>query len=78
MSETNPAHIEHGQVVGSNVEKDPENWVTGGEPMTGAQLSYLKTLSEEAGVPVDENLTKAEASQRIEALQNETGRGQES
>ena len=77
MSNENIAHLEHGRVVGSNVEKDPENLVTGDEPMTGAQLSYLKTLSEEAGVPVDENLTKAEASQRIEELKAKTGRGQE-
>lgn len=78
MNEIQPAHIEHGQVVGSNVEKNPENWATGDEPMTGAQLSYLKTLSEEAGVPLDEKLTKAEASLRIEELQAKTGRGQES
>ncbi|MGV3613932.1 MAG: DUF3072 domain-containing protein [Fimbriimonas sp.] len=71
----NPAHIEHGQVVGSNVEKDPNDWVTGDEPMTGAQLSYLKTLSEEAGEPLDENLSKADASRRIEELQAKTGRG---
>lgn len=77
MSNENIAHLEHGRVVGSNVEKDPENWVTGDEPMTGAQLSYLKTLSEEAGVDVDENLTKAEASKRIEELQAKTGRGQD-
>ena len=62
----------------SNAEKDPENWATGDERMTGAQASYLKTLSEEAGQPdaYDETLTKAEASQRIDALQTETGRGQ--
>ena len=61
----------------SNAEKDPENWATGDERMTGAQASYLKTLSEEAGEPeaYDTALTKAEASQRIDALQEETGRG---
>ena len=59
----------------SNMEKDPEDWTTGGEPMTGAQRSYLKTLSEEAHEPFDENLTKAEASKRIEELQRKTGRG---
>ncbi|HZP86552.1 MAG TPA: DUF3072 domain-containing protein [Burkholderiales bacterium] len=59
----------------SNMEKNPEDWVTGDEPMTGAQRSYLKTLSEEAKVPFDENLTKAEASKRIDELQRMTGRG---
>ena len=62
----------------SNAQKDPDDWTTGDERMTGAQASYLKTLSEEAGQPdqYDENLTKAEASKRIDALQEETGRGQ--
>jgi hypothetical protein len=60
----------------SNAEKDPDDWTTGGEPMTGAQASYLKTLSEEAHAEFDEELTKAEASKRIDALQEETGRGQ--
>jgi hypothetical protein len=58
-----------------NMEKDPSNWVTGDEPMTGAQKSYLKTLSEEAGEPFDGSLTKAQASERIEQLQAVTGRG---
>jgi hypothetical protein len=60
----------------SNAEKDPDDWVTGEEPMTGAQASYLKTLSEEAHAPFDDALSKAEASKRIDALQAETGRGQ--
>ncbi len=55
--------------------KDPDEWVTGDEPMTAAQASYLQTLAREAGEPVDENLTKAEASKRIEELQAKTGRG---
>ena len=59
----------------SNMEKDPSTWVTGGEKMTGAQMSYLKTLSEEAKVDFDESLTKAEASERIDELQQQTGRG---
>jgi hypothetical protein len=59
----------------SNMEKDPGDWVTGDEPMTGAQRSYLKTLSEEAHVPFDDGLTKAEASRRIDELQALTGRG---
>lgn len=58
----------------SNTVKDPEQWTTGDEPMTGAQRSYLKTLAEEAGEGFDENLTKAEASERIDALQEKTGR----
>lgn len=60
----------------SNMVKDPKNWTTGDEPMTGAQKSYLKTLSEEAHEDLDENLTKAEASERINELQEKTGRGQ--
>ena len=59
-----------------NAEKDPEDWVTGDEPMTGAQASYLKTLSEEAGEPFEGELSKAEASKRIDALQETTGRGE--
>jgi hypothetical protein len=58
-----------------NAEKDPDDWTTGGETMTGAQASYLKTLCEEAGEPFDASLTKAEASKRIDALQGKTGRG---
>jgi hypothetical protein len=60
-----------------NMEKDPDDWVTGDEPMTGAQRSYLKTLCEEAHVEFDERLTKAEASRRIDELQHQTGRGLE-
>ena len=59
----------------SNTVKDPENWTTGDEQMTGAQRSYLETLSQEAGEEMDENLTKAEASKRIDELQQKTGRG---
>ena len=59
----------------SNMEKDPDEWVTGDEPMTGAQRSYLKTLSEEAKVAFDPGLTKAQASKRIDELQDATGRG---
>ena len=62
----------------SNAQKDPENWVTGDEEMTGAQRSYLHTLAQEAGEnPEDyDGLTKAEASEKIEALQSKTGRGE--
>jgi hypothetical protein len=59
----------------SNKEKDPDDWVTGDEPMTGAQASYLKTLSEEAREEFNPDLTKAEASKRIDELQEKTGRG---
>ena len=58
-----------------NAEKDPDRWVTGDEPMTGAQASYLETLSEEAGEQFDPKLSKAEASKRIDELQGKTGRG---
>ena len=63
------------QAENSNTIKDPENWTTGDEKMTGAQASYLKTLSEEAKEEFDENLSKAEASIRIDELQEKTGRG---
>ena len=59
----------------SNAEKDPHDWTTGDEAMTGAQASYLKTLSEEAHEEFDDKLTKAEASIRIDELQAKTGRG---
>ena len=59
-----------------NAEKDPHDWTTGGEAMTGAQASYLKTLSEEAGVEFDNSLNKADASLKIDELQGKTGRGQ--
>jgi hypothetical protein len=55
--------------------KDPEEWVTGDEPMTAAQASYLGTLAREAGEQAPEELTKREASELIEELQQRTGRG---
>jgi hypothetical protein len=58
-----------------NAVKDPDQWVTGDEPMTGAQASYLQTLSEEAGAEFDPELSKAEASKTIDELQEKTGRG---
>jgi hypothetical protein len=70
-----PANPKRDPEPGSNTIKDPEDWTTGDEAMTGAQASYLKTLSEEAGEEFDPNLTKAEASKRIDALQEKTGRG---
>jgi hypothetical protein len=62
----------------SNMIKDPDDWKTGDEEMTGAQRSYLQTLADEAGEEVDMNLTKAEASKKIDELQQKTGRGVES
>jgi hypothetical protein len=59
----------------SNILKDPDEWTTGDEPMTGAQESYLHTLATEAGEQVEEDLTKAEASKRIDELRDKTGRG---
>jgi hypothetical protein len=58
-----------------SAEKNPDDWVTGDEAMTGPQASYLKTLAQEAGEEIDPNLTKAEASKKIDELQHETGRG---
>ena len=58
-----------------NPEKDPDDWGTGEEVMTGPQASYLKTLAQEAGAEFDPDLTKAEASKKIDELQHETGRG---
>lgn len=61
---------------GSNTQKDPENWVSGDDPMTGAQHSYLTTLAEEAGEEIpDASLTKAEASVKIDALRGKLDRG---
>jgi hypothetical protein len=56
-------------------DKDPEDWVTGDEPMTGPQESYLHTLAQEAGAKVPDGLTKAQASELIDELQEQTGRG---
>ncbi|MBV8901537.1 MAG: DUF3072 domain-containing protein [Verrucomicrobia bacterium] len=64
-----------GEKQSSNAQKDPDDWVTKDEPSTGAQRSYLHTLATEAGEDVDENLTKGEASKKIEELQQKTGRG---
>ncbi len=78
MSEPNRKRDETGidaAAAGSNTVKDPDQWTTGDEPMTGAQRSYLKTLSDEAKEPFDDALTKAEASKRIDELQARTGRG---
>jgi hypothetical protein len=54
----------------NNTKKDPDEWVSGDDPMTGAQASYLKTLCEQAGTPAafNQNLTKAEASKMIDDM----------
>ena len=62
--------------VTPNAAKDPQDWVTGDEPMTGPQQSYLHTLAQEAGVEVPDGLSKADASKMIDELQDKTGRGQ--
>jgi hypothetical protein len=64
-------------VTTEGAEKDPNEWVTGDESMTGPQASYLKTLTREAGEEFDESLTKAEASKKIDELQERTGRGRD-
>lgn len=71
MSSASPKKV----ATTGNLQKDPQDWVTADESMTAAQASYLKTLCEEAGVEFDANLTKAEASEQIDALQQQTGRG---
>ena len=58
-----------------NPEKDPADWSTGDEPMTGPQRSYLQTLCREAGEEFDSTLSKAAASKKIDELQEKTGRG---
>lgn len=74
MDSENPKKTPPEEASG-NLQKDPDDWVTGDEPMTGAQASYLKTLSEEADEEFSSDLTKAEASKRIDELQAITGRG---
>ena len=73
-AEHNPKADPH---PGSNTEKNPDDWVTGAEPMTGAQASYLKTLSEQAHDPdaFADDLSKAEASKHIDALREKVGLG---
>jgi hypothetical protein len=64
----NPKLDEH---PGSNAEKSPDDWVSGDDPMTGAQASYLTTLSEEAGVDAPpDGMSKAEASRKIDELRS--------
>lgn len=80
-SNTRSSNEPTGEVLGgpepSTTEKDPDDWVTGDEPMTGAQRSYLDTLAREAGETISADLTKAQASEHIERLQSSTGRGED-
>ena len=71
MSDTNVKRMDD---PGSNTVKDPGSWVTGDEPMTGAQNSYLHTLAEEAKEEVPDDLSKADASKKIDELKDKTGR----
>jgi hypothetical protein len=76
MSESNNS----GEMLGATeptdnpAAKDPSDWVTGDEPMTAAQRSYLDTLAREAGEEISADLTKAQASEHIDRLQEKTGR----
>lgn len=72
---TNDSDDVLGAGAGNTTEKDPDDWVTGDEPMTGAQRSYLDTLAREAGETISADLTKAEASEEIDRLQQKSGRG---
>jgi hypothetical protein len=72
---TDKKQAQQDQNPAQNAQKDPDNWVTGDEAMTGPQASYLQTLAREAGEEIDPDLTKAEASKKIDELQHETGRG---
>jgi hypothetical protein len=75
VSENQTEDIKNETDPGSNAQKDPDNWVTGDEPATGAQRSYLQTLAEEASESVPSDISKADASKKIEELQDKTGRG---
>jgi Protein of unknown function (DUF3072) len=66
--------MNHGPVEHGPVEKNPEDWVTGDEPMTAPQESYLRTLAREAGVDVPDHLSKAQASELIDRLQDKSPR----
>ena len=74
-SDSTNSDIRNVQAPASNTQKDPDAWVTGDEPATGAQRSYLQTLAEEASEQLPEDLNKAEASKKIDELQEKTGRG---
>jgi hypothetical protein len=79
MSDSNdsPDTLGAPEPTGDSARKNPEDWVTGDEPMTGPQRSYLDTLAREAGEELSADMTKAEASEQIERLQEKTGRGKD-
>jgi hypothetical protein len=58
----------------AGLQRDPDEWKTGDEPMTAAQRSYLETLCRDTGEEFDENMTKAEASKRIDELRERSPR----
>jgi len=76
--QASPEHNE--EVLGASgsgdpsLEKDPSEWVTGGDPITAAQTSYLDTLARQAGEEISADITKGEASEEIERLRKETGK----
>jgi hypothetical protein len=72
MSDDTPETL--GGPQGSSTEKDPSDWVTGDEPMTGAQRSYLDTLARQAGEEIPADISKAEASEQIDRLRKQTGK----
>lgn len=76
MSETPDSPSTAGVSPDQNAVRDPDQWVTGDEPPTGPQESYLHTLAQQAGAEVPADLTKADASKLIDELQDKTGRGQ--
>jgi hypothetical protein len=67
MKQRNPQQLSFG-VANAKRPKNPDQWVTGNEPMTRAQASYLKLLCEQAGEAFTAKLTKAQASKRIDSL----------
>jgi hypothetical protein len=77
MTDNAPDRTTDGQTTdgpGAAAAKDPENWVTGDEPATASQLSYLRTLAQDSGTDVPEQLTKADASRLIDELQDRSPR----
>jgi hypothetical protein len=66
--------VEQDPLQPSSLQKDPDDWKTGDEPMTASQRSYLETLAQDTGETIDGHLTKAEASKRIDELRNKSPR----
>jgi hypothetical protein len=74
MSQTNDEINESAEPVEASTVKPPEEWVTGNEPATGAQLSYLQTLAREVGAQLPDELTKAHASELIDEFRTRSPR----